>query len=110
MTAIALRPEVFRAVQRLDRYGKGGEAFSCIGEESARYVVRDEKMLRPSDIECSYADVRKAEKTLGWRAKNKMSDVVRFMLEAELALSEAEGHPWQSARNPKLRRSLKSTA
>ena len=86
------------------------EAFACIGEESAQYVARDERMLRPSEIQYSYADVRKAEKTLGWRAKNKMSDVVRLMFEAELALYEAESHPWQSVRKPKIRRALKSTA
>jgi GDPmannose 4,6-dehydratase len=59
-------------------------AFAVIGKDSAEYVERDKRMLRPSEIQYSYADASKAEKLLGWSATNKMADVVRMMLEAEV--------------------------
>jgi GDPmannose 4,6-dehydratase len=64
-------------------------AFACIGRDSADYVVQDQRMLRPSEIQCSYADTAKAETLLGWAAKNKMADVVRLMLEAEMSPRQA---------------------
>jgi GDPmannose 4,6-dehydratase len=65
-------------------------AFACIGKDSAEFLVHDDRMLRPSEIQFSYADTAKAERVLGWSAKNKMADVVRLMLEAELAGLQAE--------------------
>jgi GDPmannose 4,6-dehydratase len=58
-------------------------AFAAIGKDSSEYVEQDNRMLRPAEILCSYADVTKAAKLLGWSAKNKMVDVVRMMLEAD---------------------------
>ena len=60
-------------------------AFAVIGKDSSEHVERDKQMLRPSEIQYSYADASKAEKQLGWCAKHKMTDVVRMMLDAELA-------------------------
>jgi GDPmannose 4,6-dehydratase len=58
-------------------------AFATVGKDSSEYLVLDNRMLRPSEILYSYADVTKAAKLLGWSAKNKMADVARMMLEAE---------------------------
>ena len=48
------------------------------------YVDHDPALLRPTDITTSVADPGKADKILNWKAKIKMCDVVRLMLEAEL--------------------------
>jgi GDPmannose 4,6-dehydratase len=58
-------------------------AFAAVGKDCSSYLEQDNKMLRPSEILHSYADVSKAAKLLGWSAKNKMADVVRLMLAAE---------------------------
>jgi GDPmannose 4,6-dehydratase len=58
-------------------------AFAAVGKDCSAYLEQDNKMLRPSEILHSYADVSKAAKLLGWSAKNKMADVVRLMLAAE---------------------------
>jgi UDP-glucose 4-epimerase len=36
---------------------------------------------RPGEPDCTWADVRKIEKTLGWKSKTKFEDGVRIMLE-----------------------------
>jgi GDPmannose 4,6-dehydratase len=48
------------------------------------FVETDATMFRPSEIRFSYADPIRAERTLGWRAKHSMHDVVRLMLAAEM--------------------------
>jgi GDPmannose 4,6-dehydratase len=59
-------------------------AFTTVGKDVSDFLEQDEKMLRPSEIRYSYADASKATRLLQWSAANKMPDVVRLMLEAEL--------------------------
>ncbi|MDQ3013954.1 MAG: GDP-mannose 4,6-dehydratase [Acidobacteriota bacterium] len=49
------------------------------------YVEVDTEMLRPIDILVGKADPSKAERELGWKAKYRMKDVVKMMVQAELA-------------------------
>lgn len=58
-------------------------AFASIGKHSAEFMEQDSHLLRPSEIQYSYADVLKIERKLGWKATKKMADVVRLMLEAD---------------------------
>jgi GDPmannose 4,6-dehydratase len=51
------------------------------------YVVMDEALFRPTDIIFTKADPSKAAKKLGWKAKYRMKDVVKLMIQAELAES-----------------------
>jgi GDPmannose 4,6-dehydratase len=44
--------------------------------------VSDPGLRRPSDIRKGWADPARAERALGWRAKHRMPDVVRMMLDA----------------------------
>jgi len=60
-------------------------AFDSTGRESADFLIQDGTLLRPTEIKYSYADVGKIKQELGWSAKNKMTDVVRLMLEADAA-------------------------
>lgn len=59
------------------------EVFSCLNLDWRAHVVVDPTLLRPSDLATSRADPGKAAQQLGWRAKSKMPEVVRMMLEAE---------------------------
>jgi len=60
------------------------KTFAVLGLDWKPYVVKDPKLLRPSDIAKGKGNPEKAKERLGWIAKNKMGDVVRMMVEAEL--------------------------
>jgi GDPmannose 4,6-dehydratase len=59
--------------------------FSHLGLPWREYVKYNLDLLRPSDILNSTASPSKAQRELGWRARYKMRDVARMMVEAELA-------------------------
>jgi GDPmannose 4,6-dehydratase len=59
-------------------------AFELIGKNWREYVVVDERLMRPMDIVKNKVDPSKAAIGLGWKARNRMQDVIRMMLEAEL--------------------------
>ncbi len=58
-------------------------AFAAVGLDWREHVDADPALLRPADIEGSYASAEKAARVLGWRAKLRMHDAVRRMVEAE---------------------------
>ncbi|MFM6455535.1 MAG: GDP-mannose 4,6-dehydratase [Planktothrix sp.] len=62
-------------------------AFSCVGLNWQNYVESDSNLLRPTDIAVGRGNPSKAEQKLGWKAKYKMPDVVRMMIEAKLVVS-----------------------
>lgn len=55
------------------------EAFKIHQLNWKDHVIQDKELYRPSEILVSKADPSKAGKILGWKAKSKMSDVVRQM-------------------------------
>ena len=59
-------------------------AFSTLGLDWEEYVQTDTELLRPTDIESSYANPEKARNQLGWKAKIAMPEVVRLMIEKEM--------------------------
>ena len=58
-------------------------AFSFAGLPWHDYVVVDPALYRPTDLMVGRANPSKAYKLLGWKARHKMQDVVRMMMEAE---------------------------
>jgi GDPmannose 4,6-dehydratase len=58
-------------------------AFSEVGLDWRKYVVKDSDLLRPAEIGVGRANPARARDRLGWRARYKMCDVVRMMIEAE---------------------------
>jgi GDPmannose 4,6-dehydratase len=61
------------------------EAFAQVSLDWEDHVARDRSLLRPTDIRQGNADPGKAARELGWGAHNRMDDVVRLMMEAEVA-------------------------
>jgi len=55
------------------------EAFSVWGLDWREHVRQSMDYYRPSDIMVSKANITKAERILGWKAKSKMHDVVHLM-------------------------------
>jgi GDPmannose 4,6-dehydratase len=64
------------------------EAFSLVGLKWEKYVKIDPRYYRPAEVECLLGDYSKAKRELGWEPKVKFKELVRMMLEADLA---AEG-------------------
>ena len=63
-------------------------AFAHFGLDWQKHVKSNPSLLRPADIVHSRGDATKARNRLGWRAKFRMADVVRVMVEAEIALTK----------------------
>jgi GDPmannose 4,6-dehydratase len=62
------------------------EVFRCVGLEFQDHVESDATLLRPSEILSGRSNPAKAKQVLGWQAKYTMKDVIRMMVEAEMAL------------------------
>lgn len=60
------------------------EAFSYVGLESEKYVRIDDKYKRPNEVPLLLGDSSKIEK-LGWKPKMKFHEIVRAMLDYDLA-------------------------
>jgi len=59
-------------------------AFELIGKDWRDHVIRDQDLIRPTDILKNKVDPGKAGAHLPWRARSGMRDVVRMMLESEI--------------------------
>jgi GDPmannose 4,6-dehydratase len=63
-------------------------AFAHVGLEPKDFVRVDPRFMRPAEVDLLLANPRKAREQLGWRARTAFSDLVRIMLEADLAAQE----------------------
>jgi len=57
------------------------QAFACLGLDSGAHVSSNPALRRPTDISVSRANPTKAQQGLGWKARYRMDDVVRMMVE-----------------------------
>ena len=62
-----------------------GEAFSYVGLDWHEVVEVDPKYFRPAEVDLLVGDASKAEQKLGGRAKTKFKDLVRLMVDADIA-------------------------
>jgi GDPmannose 4,6-dehydratase len=60
-------------------------AFGMAGLDWEAHVRIDERYFRPTEVELLQGDASKAEQALGWRPVTKFRDLVRIMLEHDLA-------------------------
>jgi len=66
------------------------EAFGHVGLDHAKYVEIDPRYHRPTEVDFLLADASKAEKKLGWKARTAFPELIRLMMESDLALAERE--------------------
>jgi GDPmannose 4,6-dehydratase len=59
------------------------EAFSNVGLNWRDHVATDPSLLRPTEITVGKGNPSKANRQIGWKAKYKMRDVVKMMIEHE---------------------------
>ncbi|HXA33833.1 MAG TPA: GDP-mannose 4,6-dehydratase [Acidimicrobiales bacterium] len=64
-------------------------SFAAAGLDWEKYVVIDEKFLRPAEVDLLVGDPSKSEKVLGWHREVDFPTLVQMMVEADLALVRA---------------------
>lgn len=63
------------------------EAFRCVGiDHWEPYVVLDPTLLRPAEVDHLVANAAKAKRILGWEPKVDFRQLIRMMVDADLAL------------------------
>ncbi len=65
------------------------ESFAHVGLNWEKYVVQDQRYMRPAEVDLLIGDPTKAEKQLGWKPKTKFKDLVKIMVEADIELLKA---------------------
>ena len=71
-------------------------AFDHVGLDYRDHVVVDEMFMRPAEVDLLVGDASKATAALGWRPKTSFLELVRLMVDADLAL--LQGGPGAAGR------------
>ena len=66
------------------------EAFGYADLDWQRYVVQDPRFMRPADVELLVGDASKARRVLKWEPNVTFRELVRLMVDADLALLRSE--------------------
>jgi len=61
------------------------EAFRHAGLDPSRFLVFDPSLVRPAEVDALVGDASKARSALGWEPKIRFSELVRQMVDADLA-------------------------
>jgi GDPmannose 4,6-dehydratase len=61
------------------------------GMDWSRHVVIDPRHYRPAEVDLLVGDASKAKRALGWTPRVSFRELVRMMVEADLALVRGEG-------------------
>ncbi|HEY1717483.1 MAG TPA: GDP-mannose 4,6-dehydratase [Verrucomicrobiae bacterium] len=65
------------------------ESFGMAGLDWKKYVEHDERYVRPSEVDLLIGDCSKTQRKLGWKAKTTFKELVKLMVEADIALLKA---------------------
>ena len=66
------------------------EAFGLVGLDYRHHVEIDPRFYRPSEVDDLRGDFSKARRVLGWAPRTSFKELVRLMVEADVALAERE--------------------
>lgn len=61
-------------------------AFNYVGLNYQDYILKDERFMRPSEVDMLIADSTKVRKKLGWSPRVVFKDLIAMMVEADLKL------------------------
>jgi len=61
-------------------------AFSHLGLDYKDFVVLDKKFIRPAEVDLLRGDFSKAKKILGWQPKVHFAELIKMMVDSDLAL------------------------
>jgi GDPmannose 4,6-dehydratase len=62
------------------------EAFGCLDLDWHDYVVQDPRFMRPAEVDLLVGDPSKAGRVLGWEPSVSFPELVKMMVDADLAL------------------------
>ena len=66
------------------------EAFGLLGLDWQKYVKYDARYERPSEVDLLIGNPEKARRQLGWEPKVRFKELVKIMVEHDLALAKRE--------------------
>ncbi len=69
------------------------EAFSYVDLDWKEYVTQDPRFMRPAEVDLLVGDPTKARDDLGWEPKVTFQELVRMMVDADIALIESGKTP-----------------
>ncbi len=61
-------------------------AFSHLGLDYKDFVVLDNKFIRPAEVDLLRGDFSKAKKILGWQPKVHFAELIKMMVDSDMAL------------------------
>ncbi len=61
-------------------------AFARADLDWKKYVKLDERFMRPAEVDLLIGDYSKAKKILGWQPKTSFNDLVKMMVDSDLAM------------------------
>lgn len=64
-------------------------AFHYVGLDYRDHVVMDERFMRPAEVDLLVGDAAKATEAFGWRPGTSFGELVRLMVDADLALQQS---------------------
>ena len=64
-------------------------AFEYVGLDYRDHVVTDERFMRPAEVDLLVGDSSKASAAFGWRPKTSFAELVRLMVDGDLALLQS---------------------
>ncbi len=64
-------------------------AFDYVGLDYLDHVVMDERFMRPAEVDLLVGDASKATEAFGWRPRTSFGELVRLMVDADLALQQS---------------------
>ncbi len=65
-------------------------AFEYVGLNYEEYIFIDPKFYRPAEVEVLLGNPAKAKEILGWEAKTSLDDLIKMMMDADLARVKRE--------------------
>jgi len=65
-------------------------AFGHVGLDYRDYVVLDERFMRPAEVDLLVGDSSSARAVLGWQPETSFENLVRMMVEADVALPRGQ--------------------
>jgi len=66
------------------------EAFGLLDLDWRKHVATDPRYLRPAEVDSLLGDASKARRVLGWQPRITFQELVRMMVESDLALARRE--------------------
>src|SRR3954469_9650476 len=65
-------------------------AFGHVGLDYRDYVILDERFMRPAEVDLLVGDSSSAREVLGWQPEKSFENLVRMMVEADVALLRSQ--------------------